>query len=174
MNSPASAATLLRTMGHVSTLVFSRTSRVAASCCAIAGVLLCAYPAAYANGRYPKADQILIAPNDSDFLAARTTFGLLVSHDAGHNWDWICERAIGYAGVQDPTIGLLDSGTIIASLAEGIARSSDHGCNWAFSEADLGGSPVIDLTVSKDEPNQAFALDLGRPTARLQLAHLGQ
>jgi hypothetical protein len=119
---------------------------------------LCIAPSAHANGRYPKADQLLIAPDDEAFLAVRTTFGLLVSRDSGQNWDWICERAIGYAGVQDPTLGLLEGGTLIASLSEGIARSTDQGCSWGFSEADLGGSPVIDLSVRKDAPSQALAL----------------
>jgi len=113
---------------------------------------------AQANGRYPKADQLQIAPDNPEFLAVRTTFGLLVSRDSGGNWDWICERAVGYSGVQDPTLGLMENGTIIASLSEGIARTADRGCNWAFSKAALNGSPVIDLTVRKDAPNHALAL----------------
>jgi len=111
-----------------------------------------------ANGRYPKADQLVIAPDDSEFLVARSTFGILVSHDSGQNWDWICERAIGYSGVQDPTIGLMAGSAIIAGLSEGIARSTDRGCNWAFSTADLGGAPVIDLSVHRNAPNHALAL----------------
>ena len=113
---------------------------------------------AHANGRYPKADQLQIAPDDPEFLAVRTTFGLLVSRDSGRNWDWICERAVGYSGVQDPTLGLMANGTLIASLSEGIARTADRGCKWAFSNAPLSGSPVIDLTVRRDEPSHALAL----------------
>ncbi|HEY3252535.1 MAG TPA: hypothetical protein VGJ91_01255 [Polyangiaceae bacterium] len=120
--------------------------------------LVCISHGAHANGRYPKADQLLIAPDDAKFLAARSTFGFLISRDSGQHWDWICERAIGYSGVQDPTLGLMENGTLIASLSEGIARSADRGCNWAFSEAPLNDSPVIDLTVRKNAPNQALAL----------------
>lgn len=119
---------------------------------------LCIASSAGANGRYPKADQLQVAPDQPEFLAVRTTFGLLVSHDSGRNWDWICEAAIGYSGVQDPTLGMMENGTIIASLAEGIARTADQGCSWAFSSAPLGGSPVIDLTVRKNAPSQALAL----------------
>lgn len=120
-------------------------------------VLSVAHSAA-GNGRYPKADQLLVSPDDPEFLAARTTFGLLVSRDSGRNWDWICERAVGYSGVRDPTLGLIGKGTIIASLSEGIARSPDHGCNWAFSDAPLNGAPVIDLTVHRGPTNHALAL----------------
>jgi photosystem II stability/assembly factor-like uncharacterized protein len=131
-------------------------ARFATTCCAIAALL--SSRSARANGRYPKADQLVIANDDPAFLAVRTTFGFLVSHDSGQNWDWICEHAIGYSGVQDPTLGLMESGTIIASLSEGIAHSTDQGCNWDFAEADLSGSPVIDLTVRKDAPSHALAL----------------
>ncbi|MET0793865.1 MAG: hypothetical protein ABW061_20265 [Polyangiaceae bacterium] len=113
---------------------------------------------AHANGRYPRADQLVVSVERPGFLVARTTFGFLVTSDAGAHWDWVCESAIGYSGVQDPTIGLLENDTIIASLAEGIARSTDSGCNWGFAEADLKDSPVIDLTVRKDQPSSALAL----------------
>jgi hypothetical protein len=115
-------------------------------------------PNAQANGRYPKADQIVVAADHPEFIAVRTTFGLLLSHDTGQNWDWVCERAIGYSGVQDPTLGLLADGTVIAGLAEGFARTTDAGCTWGFSEADLQDSPVVDLTVRKNAPDNALAL----------------
>ena len=159
VNSAASTANVLRIMSQHNTRPLVRTQRlVAALVCGGLVSVFCAPRSAHANGRYPKADQLVLAPDDPRLLAVRTTFGLLLSRDAGQNWDWICERAIGYSGVQDPTIGLMASGTIIASLSEGIARSSDRGCNWAYSDAPLGGSPVIDLSVRKAAPAQALAL----------------
>jgi|SRR6478736_247191 len=144
-------------MSHRARCIHERVTRLIA--CGYAFVTLLNAPrAAHANGRYPKADQLQIAPDDPRFLAVRTTFGLLLSRDSGQNWDWVCERAIGYSGVQDPTLGLMRGGTLIASLSEGIARSPDRGCNWAFSEADLGESPVIDLTVRQAGATQALAL----------------
>jgi hypothetical protein len=157
VDNPASTANVLRIMPEVSTRSLTRTARRAAAC-AVALGLLCGAHSARGNGRYPKADQLVISADHPEFLSARTTFGLLVSQDLGRNWDWICERAIGYSGAQDPTVGLMSGGTLIASLAEGIARSPDQGCTWSFSDADLGDSPVIDLTVSKGEPSHALAL----------------
>ena len=125
--------------------------------CATLTVLAVVAPAR-ANGRYPKADQLLVRSDDPSLLVARTTFGFLISRDAGGSWDWVCERAIGYSGIQDPTLGLMTDGTIIAGLAEGLARSSDAGCNWGFATAALNGSPVVDLTVPRDAPENALAL----------------
>jgi len=163
-------------MSQNSTRVFTRTARFNARgsyhralgrrySLGPIGLLLCVLwlalgvtRTAAANGRYPKADQLLVASDDPEFLVVRSTFGFLVSRDAGQNWDWLCERAVGYSGVQDPTLGIMEGGTIVASLSEGIARSADRGCNWSFSEADLSGAPVIDLSVHKDTPSQALAL----------------
>lgn len=147
-------------MARVSDFVWSRSTRAQASLVPLlfaVGITAAPGPA-HANGRYPKADQLVIAADRPDFMVARTTFGFLISNDAGKRWDWVCERAIGYTGVQDPTLGLLENGVIIASLSEGISRSTDLGCNWGFAEADLNDSPVIDLTVRKDQPSSALAL----------------
>lgn len=158
MNRAVSAANVLRMMAQLSTAVFARRQPLAA-CAALATLvsLVCVSPSARANGRYPKADQLLVDREARSFTL-RTTFGLLLSRDGGLNWDWVCERALGYSGVQDPTIASMDGGTLLAGLSEGIAHSADQGCNWAFSAADLNGSPVIDLTVRKGPPNQALAL----------------
>ena len=145
-------------MRRVSDLIACRSPSGRLATLLVAAGLTLQPGAARANGRYPKADQLVIAADRPDFMVARTTFGFLISNNAGAHWDWVCERAIGYTGVQDPTLGLLENGTIIASLSEGISRSTDLGCSWGFAEADLSDSPVIDLTVRKDQPNSALAL----------------
>lgn len=113
---------------------------------------------AAANGRFPQASALLVAPDAPRFLAVRSTFGLLFSRAAGDTWDWVCERAVGYSGIQDPTLGLMLGGTMIAGLDEGLARSADSGCSWDFAHPDLAGAPVVDLTVRKDLPSSALAL----------------
>jgi photosystem II stability/assembly factor-like uncharacterized protein len=124
----------------------------------VAGALGTRAPAAHANGRYPKADQLLLSRDQPGLLAVRSTFGLVLSRDAGQTWDWVCERAIGYSGIQNPTLGLFSSGTLILGLSEGLARSADSGCDWRFAEAPLGGSPIADLTVAQAAPGTALAL----------------
>jgi hypothetical protein len=55
-------------------------------------------------------------------------------------------------------------GVVIAGLAEGLARSADSGCSWAFARAALGGAPIIDLTVRADRPSSALALAWDTPS----------
>jgi hypothetical protein len=119
---------------------------------------LCLSASASANGRFPAADQLVFRPEQPSSLALRTTFGLLFSEDAGESWDWVCESAIGYSGTQDPMLGVMADGVLIAALNEGIARSSGSACAWSFAEGDALGSQVIDVSVKKSDPRTAVAL----------------
>jgi hypothetical protein len=68
---------------------------------AIVAALL--YPAAaLANGRPPLTNGVHFRPGDNHSLYVATTFGLLVSHDDGCSFRWICEQNIGYGGTFDP------------------------------------------------------------------------
>ncbi len=108
-----------------------------------------------ANGRFPEASQLVLSPRDPAFFALRATFGLLVTHDAGAHWDWICERAIGYAGSdsEDPAIAMTER-ALLAGTLEGLAVSPDDGCGWSF------GSPeaIVDLAVRRESAREALAL----------------
>jgi hypothetical protein len=121
---------------------------------ALSGVILLASPEARGNGRFPAASQLVGSPRDPSFLALRTTFGILVSHDGGKAWDWICETAIGYGGtVQDPPLGMMQLG-LVAGTTRGLAASLDDGCSWSFALDE----PVIDLVVRRDDTHAALVL----------------
>src|SRR5258706_6849694 len=69
---------------------------------------------AQANGRYPLANQLVVDPGAPDHLVARTTFGLLSSHDTGKSWTWICEDALGALdNSEDPAIAVTADGSIL-------------------------------------------------------------
>jgi hypothetical protein len=113
---------------------------------------------AHANGRFPRADQLAFVPGQPDRLWLRATFGLVASSDAGRSWDWVCERAIGFSGQQDPALGILEGGVVVAGLFEGLAQSDDQGCSWFFAETQLPGTPIVDFTVRPGMPAAALAL----------------
>ena len=113
---------------------------------------------AHANGRFPRADQLAFVPGQPDRLWLRATFGLVVSSDAGQSWDWVCESAIGFSGQQDPALGVLEGGVLVAGLFEGLAQSDDQGCSWHFAETELPSTPIVDFTVRPGVPAAALAL----------------
>ncbi|MRG93938.1 MYXO-CTERM sorting domain-containing protein [Polyangium spumosum] len=125
---------------------------------AIAALSLLSPATSHANGRFPIADQLVVDPNDPSHIVLRTTYGVLETSDAGGAWSWICEGAVGYGGTQDPAIGVMSDGTILAGIFEGLSISHDRGCAWDFAPAPLEKEYVIDVSVHKDDPTRAVAI----------------
>ncbi len=100
---------------------------------------------ARANGRFPQAQAILTVPSgDGSTVFLRTTFGILLSRDAGASWRWICERTLGYGGTWDPPIAVTRDGRLWVGLERGLVSTID-GCAVETS-AELDGEQLVDLT----------------------------
>jgi hypothetical protein len=116
---------------------------------------------ARANGRFPASNGVIFAPGDDDTILVRVTFGLLVTHDRGRSWRWICERAIGFSGPEDPSYVITKSGAIVAGLFEGIRVSRDGGCTWESVTTDA--KVFVDLTTRADGAVLALASSYDHP-----------
>jgi photosystem II stability/assembly factor-like uncharacterized protein len=115
---------------------------------------------ASANGRLPAAGQLLFGRNDANLVVLRTTFGILLSHDAGNTWAWLCEDALGVSSssTEDPTLALTANGNLVAGFSKGLSVSSDSGCDWTFAGSQLATQYVVDLAVRPDSPDAVLAL----------------
>ena len=122
----------------------------------LASALLLFASSAAANGRFPAANMLVARPGDPSELLLRATYGLLVSHDGGGAWDWICERAVGYGGSEDPTVAITGDGTLVVAMFDGLARSIDGGCTW--SREPQGPRAVVDLALRPSAPNRLYAI----------------
>jgi hypothetical protein len=102
-----------------------------------------------ANGRFPMA-QVITAPPSSDgkTLVMRTTFGVLLSHDGGEHFRWLCEEALGFSSSWDPPIAVTRDGSLYVGLERGL-RVSKNGCE-AFAIPELDSELVSDLSVEPD------------------------
>ena len=101
---------------------------------------------AFANGRFPLAQQALVVPGGKgNGLVVRSTFGLLVSRDRGRSFDWVCEQTFGYSGAWDPPIAYDADGTLYLGLENGLVSTRDF-CN-VTRIAELEGETVKDLSV---------------------------
>lgn len=112
---------------------------------------------AHANGRFPQAQAIVSVPGSDGghTLFLRATFGLLVSHDSGKSWHWVCERALGYEGTWDPPIAATRDGRLWVGLENGLVSTKD-GCD-ARPAPELAGETVKDLTVD-DKGDTVWAI----------------
>ena len=134
----------------------ARSARV--FCLSATGASLFAAHAASANGRFPLAGQIVVDPSDPAHVVARATYGLLVSGDGGRRWSWVCEGALGFDTEEDPTLGILHDGTIVAGLTEGLAESRDRACSWALAALPGEARSILDLAVDPGDATRAIAL----------------
>ncbi|WP_169928459.1 WD40/YVTN/BNR-like repeat-containing protein [Labilithrix luteola] len=106
---------------------------------------LCITRGAIANGRFPQAQIIETVPGSAgETVFLRTTFGILVSRDAGKSWRWICERALGYEGTWDPPIAVMRDGRLWVGLEGGLVSTLD-GC-VVERAPELEGETIADLT----------------------------
>ena len=132
---------------------------------------------ALANGRYPSAGQIAVAPGDPKVILVRATYGILLSRDAGHSWSWLCEKAVGYGSVEDPMMAYTADGTILAGNFKGLSIGSPDGCQWGFTPGGLANKYVIDLAVDKKDATKGVLVisnstgqdDAGAPVFLTQL-----
>jgi hypothetical protein len=131
------------------------------------------YPAraAFANGRFPEAQQIAIAPHggDPNVIALRTTFGIVMSHDAGKTWTWICEAALGFTGEWDPPLAITKDGRLWVGLSDGLRITRD-GCA-SSKVAEFDGDRITDLAVDASGENVVVAVSpIDRP-AHVAIVH---
>jgi uncharacterized protein (TIGR03382 family) len=127
----------------------------------LALALLLVAGVAHANGRGPQTIGIYPKPGEPHTFYLATTFGLLVTHDEGCTFRWMCEQSIGYAGIWDPAYAIGSDGTIFATTYDGLRVSRDGGCTFATATAEL----------PTDDPNRIAgmwvdALDIG-PTGEI-------
>ncbi|MBX3226370.1 MAG: hypothetical protein KIT84_44535 [Labilithrix sp.] len=122
---------------------------------AAALALVAASGDARANGRFPESNQIVFGKNEPDLVLVRVTFGILVSHDRGQTFDWVCETSIGYTGVEDPMYTVTPSGRYIGSTFQGLTMTSDKACNWALVGTP---QPYIDLAANPNDAQNVIAL----------------
>jgi photosystem II stability/assembly factor-like uncharacterized protein len=139
------------------TSVSLRTVRRAAAGCLAATTLGSAASPAFANGRYPLASQVAIAPGEASFMALRSTFGLVQTFDAGKTWSWICEKSAGYSDYEDPSVAITENGTLIVG-SDGVSVSRDRGCSWTIPEQLPPPTVVTDLDVDRAHPSHILVL----------------
>ncbi|MEJ7600242.1 MAG: hypothetical protein WKG01_20200 [Kofleriaceae bacterium] len=112
---------------------------------------------ANANGRAPGTRSILFRRGTPSHVVAGMTFGALLSEDNGRTWHWMCEDAIGYGGIYDPSYTFTPSGAVFATTFSGIKVLRDR---CVFGATELGTRFVSTLNQGTDSSLFAGMVDL--------------
>jgi hypothetical protein len=109
--------------------------------------------AAMGNGRFPAAQFVTLGPGPrADRIAVRTTFGLVVSLDAGASWSWVCEELFEYSNGApwDPPIawGGQSAGVpLFVGIPDGLSRTRDLCASARVTEAARDFTGDVTTTV---------------------------
>ncbi|MGE5187174.1 MAG: hypothetical protein ACM31C_34230 [Acidobacteriota bacterium] len=125
-----------------------------------AAVLVAIAGDAAANGRAPATSTIHFRQGHDSDVVAGMTFGMVISHDAGATWQWMCETAIGYAGNYDPDYVYSPSGALFATTFDGLVVNRDS-CTFAATTfgttfmSQIEQGPDATLYACAADPNDA-------------------
>jgi photosystem II stability/assembly factor-like uncharacterized protein len=104
--------------------------------------------AAHAHGRDPFLTSIHTRPGAPQDVIAGTTFGLLVSHDGGASWRWLCESALHYMDPYDPDYAYAPSGAMFVQTPMNSVQVSHDGCT--FDATGLAGKFASAIAIGGD------------------------
>lgn len=102
--------------------------------------VVAAAQSAYANGRPPGTVDIHFRVGHEQDVLAGMTFGLVISHDGGATWQWMCEKAYHSGGMYDPIYSYASSGAIFETSFDGF-RAMRDGCSFDASMLALDTPP---------------------------------
>lgn len=109
-----------------------------------------------ANGRFPRANQLLVDGSDPSHLVLRATFGLLLSSDNGVSWRWVCESALGFQGDLDPALAIFENGGVVAGFAGDLRVSRAGGCDWSSPFGSGSKENLLDATLDPGDAGSAL------------------
>ncbi len=104
----------------------------------------------YANGRFPRAQRLIIDPGDPAHMVLAGTFGLAVTTDAGESWVHVCESAFTDPNfILDPLVAFTQDSSLFTGTAVDLRRSDPGACEF---DVVLGqpGELVPDYTIDVD------------------------
>jgi photosystem II stability/assembly factor-like uncharacterized protein len=119
---------------------------------------------ASAHGALAEARQILLPSDRPEQIILATTFGLIVSEDAGSSWFFSCERGnSSYAGPY--LLGAPPPNRVFAMTGSGMIYSDDDSCSW--TSAGASASDVLPYAFTVDPANSQRVYVIGVPLADL-------
>src|SRR5262245_39034021 len=111
--------------------------------------------AAGANGRFPRAEQLVERGGDPEKLVLSATYGLLVSDDGGGEWRHICELGYAFAVAEiDPLVGVFSDDSMIVKGTRSLNRATPPFCAFEPVLGGTGTDTVADFALDRGTPDR--------------------
>jgi photosystem II stability/assembly factor-like uncharacterized protein len=113
-------------------------------------------PAA-ADGAFPDSLSLLLPADRPGDIILATNFGLVLTHDGGHTWQWVCEQAIA-PQARLYQIGPAPLSQLYAVAPTALVTSSDGACSWSQATGAIGNGFVEDAFPDPSDAMHVLAL----------------
>jgi uncharacterized protein (TIGR03382 family) len=113
---------------------------------------------ARADGAFPTGSSVLLPAGAPQRILVGTTFGLVISEDAGATWRYVCEPYVTAAGANVLVYQGAPTGELIAAHQDALSRSADVGCTWTPATGSVAGLLVVDAFIAPSNPSSVVAI----------------
>ncbi len=128
---------------------------------------------ARANGRFPRAEQLIERGGNPERLVLSATYGLLVSDDGGGQWRHVCELGYAFAIAEiDPLVGVFSDDSMIVQGTRSLNRAPPPYCAFEPVLGGMGTDTVADFALDRGAPDRVLALYMTRGETGLTENHL--
>jgi hypothetical protein len=115
---------------------------------------------ARADGAFPTGMSVLLPAGAPELILIGTTFGLVVSQDAGTSFRYVCEPYVTGSGINVLVYQAGSDGEVVAAHLDGLSRTSDLGCTWTRASGIPAQLLVTDAFVDPSNPSSVLAIAL--------------
>ncbi|MEZ4255777.1 MAG: hypothetical protein R3A78_08660 [Polyangiales bacterium] len=126
---------------------------------------------AAAHGPFPQTTRVTFHPSDPNTILIQATFGMMITHDGGNSWSWICYEAVGFAFeevlIAQPTSTILDDGSVVVASRRGLSRGTPDACTFASPNEALEKAFLVDLERHPSDGASAFVVTANARTENL-------
>jgi hypothetical protein len=121
---------------------------------------------ARANGRFPRAQQLLERGGNPERLVMSATYGILLTDDRGGEWRHLCELGFAFSVAEiDPLAGVFPDGAMIVRGTRSLNRAEPPYCDFAPVLGGVGTDTAADFSLDTSTPDRVLALFMERSDA---------
>ena len=112
---------------------------------------------ARADGAFPTGMSVLLPAGAPQRILVGTTFGLVLSEDAGATFRYVCEPYVTGSGAT-VLIYQAASDAVVAAHQDALSVTADLGCSWTRASGLAPGLLVVDAFIDPSNPSSVLAL----------------
>ncbi|HEX6274562.1 MAG TPA: hypothetical protein VFZ53_16075, partial [Polyangiaceae bacterium] len=117
--------------------------------------------AAFANGRFPRAQRLIEDNGDAERLTLAATYGLLVTNDRGGEWRHVCELAYAFSRDElDPLVEIPPDGSMLVTAAHSLNRAPRPFCAFEPVLGGAGTETVVDYALDASNRSRVLAMHM--------------